>query len=88
MSEPSTVWQSISHAVIDAGSNPKVATAIGTATASVGAASKLELIQGFLSTATMAVGLLTASVVLALQLIKFARRWKAWREDKPDPYKD
>lgn len=81
MNEPSSVGQ----AIADAASNPKVATVVATATASVGAASQLELIHGFLSLASMAIGLMTAGVVLAIQLIKLARTYKAWRDDKAEP---
>lgn len=58
-------------------SSPKVATAVATTTASIGAAAKLELIQGVLSIASMAVALLTALVVLTYQLIKLVRYWRA-----------
>ena len=80
MSEPS-----VGQAITEAASNPKVATAVATATASIGAASKFELIQGFLSLASMTIGLITAGVVLAIQLIKLLRTWRAWRDDKPLP---
>jgi len=81
MNEPSSAGQMIA----DAASNPKVATVVATATASVGAASQLELIHGFLSLASMTIGLITAGVVLAIQLIKLVRTYKAWRDDEPDP---
>lgn len=65
-------------------SSPKVATAVATTTASIGAAAKLELIQGVLSIASMAVALLTALVVLTYQLIKLMRYWRA-PADQPEP---
>lgn len=80
MSEPTSV-----NAAIEAASNPKVATVVATATASIGAASKFELIQGALSIMSMTVGLCTALIVLVIQSIKLVRVWKAWKADKPDP---
>jgi len=81
MNEPNSIGQ----AVVDAASSPKVATAVATATASIGAASRFELIQGYLSLASMTIGLITAGVVLAIQLIKLARNWRAWRDGSPEP---
>lgn len=65
-------------------SSPKVATTVATATASIGAATKLELIKGVLSIASMTIALLTALVVLTYQLIKLARYWRA-PADQPEP---
>ncbi len=81
MNEP----ESVLAAVQEAASNPKVATAVAAGTASVGAAVKLDILQGWLSTATMTVGLVTATVVLAIQLIKLARTWRAYQKDEPEP---
>jgi hypothetical protein len=66
-------------------SNPKVATAVAAGTASAGAATKFEILQGFLSLASMTVGIITALVVLAIQLIKLNRTYRAWMADQPEP---
>lgn len=73
MQEPETARSAIEAAA----SNPKMATAIAAGTTAIGAASKLEAIQGWLSVASMAVGIATALVVLGIQLIRLE---KAWRE--------
>ncbi|UGQ44982.1 hypothetical protein [Massilia endophytica] len=77
MNEPEIV-----RTAVEAASNPKVATGVAAAVTSAGAAAKLDLIQGWLSTATMSIGLVTAGVVLAIQLIKLARTWRAYRKDE------
>ena len=68
-----------------AASNPKVATLVAAGTASIGAASQLEWIQGALSIGSMTVGLATGLVVLGIQTIKLVRVWKAWQADRPEP---
>lgn len=81
MSERETL-QSALEAVA---SNPKVATAVAAGTASAGAATKLEIIQGALSVASMTIGIVTALVVLAIQVIKLNRNYRAWVADQPEP---
>ena len=54
-------------------SNPKFATTVAAGTASLGAASQLGLIQGWLSVVSMALGILTGFVVLFIQLIRLER---------------
>lgn len=81
MSEPET----IKSAIETAASNPKIATMIATSTASTGAAVQLEWLQGILSLTTMTIGAITTLVVLAIQLIKLARNYRAWQRDEADP---
>ena len=70
------------HSAIEtAASNPKVATVIAASTASIGAASKLEIIQGYLSIVSMCIGIATALVVLAFQTIKFMRFYREWQNE-------
>lgn len=66
-------------------SSPKVATAVAAGTASIGAAAKLEIIQGALSVTSMAIGIATGVVVLVIQSIKLVRIWRAWHADQPEP---
>lgn len=77
--------ENITDAAVNAASNPKVATAVAAGTASLGAAANFELMQGYLSVASMTVGIVTAIVVLAIQCIKLVRVWRAWRADYPEP---
>jgi len=90
--QPSQMTTPIKHAVelasptIEAiASSPKVATAVAAGTASLGAAAKLEMIQGLLSLFSMGIGIATAIVVLAIQIIKLVRVWKAWHAEQPEP---
>lgn len=66
---------SLGGALVAAASSPKAATVVAGTTASIGAAYKLEIIHGVLSTASLFVGLLTGTVVLAIQIIKLVRYW-------------
>lgn len=65
-------------------SNPKFATAVAAGTASMGAASQLEILQGTLAIVSLAVGILTALVVLAIQSIKLVRVYRDWRDETPE----
>jgi hypothetical protein len=69
--------QSPKSVLESAASDPKIATAIAGSTAVVGAAARLDVIQGWLSVVSMGVGVVTALVVLGIQLIRLE---KAWRE--------
>jgi predicted RND superfamily exporter protein len=80
MHEPETVRSAIEAAA----SNPKVATIVAASTTAIGAATKLEALQGWLSVVSMGVGIATALVVLGIQLIRLE---KAWRE-RAQPGKD
>lgn len=75
----------IGSAIEAAASNPKVALTVAAGTSALGATSQLEIIQGFLSVASMGVGIVTGIVVLAIQTIKLVRVWKAWQADRPEP---
>lgn len=77
--------ESVSQAIETIASNPKVATAVATGTTSLGAAVQFDVLQGFLSLASMTVGIITGLVVLSIQVIKLVRVWRAWRADQPDP---
>lgn len=77
--------ESLRSAVEAVASSPKVATAVAAGTASLGAAAKMDFIQGYLSMASMTVGIITGCVVLAIQSIKLVRVWRAWRADQPEP---
>lgn len=66
MNEPETARSAIEAAA----SNPKVATLVAASTTGVGAATQFGLIDGWLSRGAMIVGLLTAVVVLGIQLIR------------------
>lgn len=81
MSEPETVKSAIEAAA----SNPKVATIVATATASAGAATQFDVLQGVFSLVSMGVGIVTALVVLAIQWIKLVRNYRAWQQDRPEP---
>ena len=56
-----------------AASNPRVAAVVAGSTTVVGAAAKLQVIQGWLSVASMAVGIFTAIIVLAIQVIRLEK---------------
>lgn len=77
--------QNLASAVEAVASNPKVATLVAASTASAGAAAQFDLMHGFLSIASMSIGILTAIVVLAIQLIKLQRNYRAWMADRPEP---
>lgn len=62
--------QSVLEAVT---SNPKVASVVAAGTASIGAASQFDLIQGWLAVGSMSLGILTGVVVLFIQLIRLER---------------
>jgi hypothetical protein len=66
MQEPENVRSAIEAAA----SNPKVATLVAASTTGVGAATQFGLIDGWLSRGAMIVGLITAVVVLGIQLIR------------------
>lgn len=76
---------SVAQALEAAASNPKVATAVAAGTAAAGGALKLDMIQSVIGTMSLAIGMLTGGVVLAIQLIKLIRVWKAWQADAPEP---
>lgn len=80
MSEPT----GLVDALVTAGSSPKAAAVVATTTTTIGAAAKLDAIQGVLSTASLFVGLLTGTVVLAIQMIKLVRYWRSLSIDPKD----
>lgn len=80
MNEPN-----VGNAVMAAASNPKVATAVAAGTASTGIAAQMDIITGIVAQISVWLGACTAAVVLAIQLVKLARIWRAWRDEKPYP---
>lgn len=62
--------ENLTITINDAASNPKIATAVAAGTASVGAAGQLGIITGWMATGSLAIGLITAAVVLVIQIIK------------------
>jgi len=68
-------------AIIDAASSPKVATAVAAGAASTGAAAQMDIITGWLARGSVALGFCTAAIVLAIQLVKLAREWRAYQND-------
>jgi hypothetical protein len=74
--------EGIADTVLTAASNPKVATAVGAGAASAGAAAQLDIITGWMARGSVALGLCTAAVVLAIQIIKLARELREYRKMK------
>ena len=64
------------EAVIQAASSPKVATAVAAGAASAGTAAQLDMITGMMAKVSVALGMITAAVVLAIQLLKLRREWR------------
>lgn len=86
MNEPNSAWRSLTQAVEQAASSPKVSLTVAATSATVaGAAREIDLFTDAVTKYTITVGALTGTVVLAIQLIKMIRVWKAWRADQPDP---
>lgn len=54
-----------------AASNPKIASAVGTATAAVGASSLVDLLQGWLGVISTVVGIAVGLYVLRAQHVKY-----------------
>lgn len=80
MREPESIRASLEAAASD----PRVATVVAAGTTSAGAMVKLDIIQGWIGTASMSVGLATATVVFAIQVIKMVRVYRLWTPNKPD----
>jgi hypothetical protein len=80
MKEPETVRSAIEAAA----SNPKVATVVAAGTTGIGAANQFGLIDGWLSRGSMIVGLLTAVVVLGIQLIRLEMALRERAQDKKE----
>lgn len=71
--------------VVDAASNPKIATAVATATVSIGGASSLELFRSLIGDASLVIGFCTCVLVAAVQLIKLLRELRAYRNGDASP---
>ncbi len=85
MNEPDNILREVVQAAEQAASNPKVATVVAAGTAAAGGALKLELVQSVIGTISLTIGAMTGAVVLAIQVIKLMRVWKAWQADQPEP---
>lgn len=68
---------SVTSALEAAASSPKVATVVAGGTVAAGAASRLDIIQGWLAVGSMTVGMVTAIAVLGIQLIRLERAWRS-----------
>lgn len=68
--------EEISSAIEAVASNPKVAAAVSATPIMAGAASRFEIITGWLSVASMSVGIVTTIVVLGIQLIRLEQAWR------------
>jgi hypothetical protein len=80
MNEPENVRSAIEAAA----SNPKVATLVAASTSSIGAATQFGIIDGWLSRCALIVGLLTAVVVLGIQIIRFEMTLRERARDKKE----
>lgn len=74
----------LGDAIATLASSPRVATAVASGSVALGAAGKLELFQGVLSTASLLVGFLTGTVVLAIQIIKLMRYMRSLHIEPKD----
>lgn len=72
--------QSVSSVIEAAMSSPKVGYLVAGSTASVGAASKFEIINGWLAVGSMIIGITTGFTVLVIQLIRLERAWRERRK--------
>jgi len=71
--------ENIRQAIIDAASNPKIATVVAAGAASTGVASRMEIITGWMGAISVGLGMCTAAVVLSIQLLKLVREWRSYR---------
>jgi hypothetical protein len=72
-------------AIVDLASSPKGALAAAAGAASAGTAAQLDIITGWLARGSVAIGFCTAVVVLAIQLLKLVREWRAYQNDEDTP---
>lgn len=75
-------YEKVIGAVETVASNPKVALGVSSVT---GGISLYDYFKEGLSVSTMLVALLTGLVVLAYQLMKTYRMWRAMTRDLPEP---
>jgi NAD/NADP transhydrogenase alpha subunit len=69
---------SAKEAIIEAASNPKVALVVGVGVPGASsAATTLEIITGWTGAITGCLAMCTGAVVLAIQVIKLVREWRA-----------
>lgn len=86
MNDQNGVWRSLVQAVDQVISAPKVSLAAAAGTTAVaGVAREVDLFTDLITKYTITIGALTGTVVLAIQLVKMIRVWKAWQADAPEP---
>lgn len=56
--------------------NPKVATVVAAGTTGLGAAARMELIQGWLSIISMGVGIVTGLLIAGWWAIRVEKAWR------------
>jgi hypothetical protein len=76
--------ESAKEAIFQAASSPKVATAVAVGSASTGAAAQMDIITGWMARASVGLGMCTAAVVFAIQILKLLREWRARHEPPKD----
>lgn len=72
-----SAWQ----AVVDAASNPKIATTVAAGAAATGGAARMEIITGWMGAVSVGLGMCTAAVVLTIQVIKLVREWRSYQQE-------
>lgn len=86
MNDQSSVWRSAVQAAEQVISTPKVSLTVAASSVAVaGAAREVDIFTDAITKYTITVGALTGTVILAIQLIKMIRVWKAWQADAPEP---
>lgn len=75
--------EAVKSALEVAASNPKVAMAVAAATTSLGATSILQLLQGWLGIASLAIGCLVGLFVIRIHAIKYKLLRRAWENGEP-----
>jgi len=74
------------NGIVDAASDPKVALTAGVALpGATSAAATLDLINGWAGAITGTLAVCTGAVVLAIQVIKLVREWRAYRNEEDAP---
>lgn len=81
MNESESARSMIENAI----ANPKVATAIAAGTTGVGAAARMDLIQGWLSIISMCVGIVTGLLIAGWWAIRLEKAWRDRHNHKEEP---
>lgn len=80
MNESESARSMIENAI----ANPKVATAIAAGTTGLGAAARMDLIQGWLSIISMCVGIVTGLLIAGWWAIRLEKAWRERRSHKDE----